>query len=91
MKKNGRYFTKEKKTETQQEPKDTRTYFRTPLLYVAILLGAVAIWIMVNTKGVAYLTAYLLAFFIIITCVEVHQAHPEKEEYSLLKKILHRH
>ena len=51
MKKNGRYFTKEKKGEVQQEPKDTRTYFRRLLLYVAILLGAIAIWIMVNTKG----------------------------------------
>ena len=90
MKKNGRYFTREKKGELQQEPKDTRTYFRRLLLYVAILLGAVAIWIMVNTKGTAYLTAYLLAFFIIVTCVEVHLANPEKEEYSLLKKLLYR-
>mgnify|MGYP006320803543 FL=1 len=90
MKKNGRYFTKEKKTETQQEPKDTRTYFRKLMLYVAILLGAIAIWIMVNTKGTTYLTAFLLAFFVIVTCVEVHLANPEKQEYSLLKKILHR-
>lgn len=91
MKKNGRYFTKEKKTETQLEPKDTRTYFRKLMLYVAILLGAVAIWIMVNTKGTTYLTAFLLAFFVIVTCVEVHLANPEKQEYSLLKKILHKH
>ena len=91
MKKSGRYFTKEKTTGTKKEIKDTRTYFRTPLLYVAMLLGAVAIWAMVNVKGEAYLTAYLLAMFIIVTCVEVHQAHPEKQEYSLLKKILHRH
>lgn len=91
MKKNGRYFTNEKKTEVQQEPKDTRTYFRMLMLYVVILLGAVAIWVMVNTNGTAYLTALLLAFFIIVTCVEVHLANPEKEEYSLLKKILHRH
>ena len=90
MKKNGRYFTNEKKTEVQNEPKDTRIYFRRLLLYVAILLGAVAIWIMVNTKGAAYLTAYLLAFFIIVTCVEVHLANPEKEEYSLLKKLLYK-
>ena len=90
MKKNGRYFVNEKKTEAQQGPKDTRTYFRRLLLYVAILLGAVAIWIMVNTKGTAYLTAFLLAFFIIVTCVEVHLANPEKQEYSLLKKILYK-
>ena len=49
MKKKGRYFTKEKKDEAQKEQKDTRTYFRKLMLYVAILLGAVAIWIMVNT------------------------------------------
>lgn len=90
MKKNGRYFTNEKKTEVQNEPKDTRIYFRRLLLYVAILLGAVAIWIMVNAKGTEYLTAYLLAFFIIVTCVEVHLANPEKKEYSLLKKILYK-
>ena len=90
MKKNGRYFTSGKKAEIQQEPKDTRTYFRRLLLYVAILLGAIAIWIMVNTKGTEYLTAFLLAFFIIVACVEVHLANPEKQEYSLLKKILHK-
>lgn len=91
MKKSGRYFTKEKKTEMQSEPKDTRIYFRRLLLYVAILLGAVAIWMIVNAKGTAYLTAFLLAFFIIVTCVEVHLANPEKKEYSLLKKILYKH
>ena len=57
MKKKGRYFTKEKKDEAQKEQKDTRTYFRKLMLYVAIFLGAVAIWIMVNTKGTTYLTS----------------------------------
>lgn len=90
MMKNGRYFTSDKKKEIKKEPQDTRKYFRTLMLYVAIVLGAVAIWIMVNTKGSAYLTAFLLAFFIIVTCVEVYLANPEKQEYSLLKKLFHK-
>lgn len=90
VKKNGRYFGAEKKKESQTEVKDTRKIFRVVLLYVAILLGAVGVWIMVNTKGMEYLTPFLLAMFIIVACVEYSLGHPEKKEYSLLKKLLYK-
>ena len=90
MKKNGQYFTKGPSATAKDTPKDTRKYFRIIWIYLAIALGGIAVWIFVNTKGSAYLTSFLLAMFVIVSCIEAAFAHPQRESYSLLRRLFYR-
>lgn len=90
MKKNGIYFTKQQETEEVQEQSLRRKGIVTGLIFMALTIAAVAVLIIVRTKGEANLIVFLLALAVIATCIEVWFANPGKKSYSLLKKILYK-
>lgn len=94
MKKKGIYFTENKKPETEAVSGEgmsrQKQILLRVLIYGVMTFGAIIIYFFVRTNGTAYLTAYLLALFIMVTCVEVYLSRPEKKSFSLLNKLLHK-
>lgn len=92
MKKNGIYFKETKQTEASPEEasKNRRRRFVLVVIYILITLGAAVVYLFVAARGTQYLTAFLLALFIMVTCVEVYLSNPEKKSFSLLKKMFNK-
>lgn len=89
--KNGVYFTSKKPEEPPvSSPQWKKQRLAHLLIYVAITLGAGVIYMFVKAKGTEYLTVFLLALFIMVTCVEVYFSNPDKKSFSMFKRFFNK-
>ncbi|MBO7402495.1 MAG: hypothetical protein J6U10_05845 [Lachnospiraceae bacterium] len=93
MKKNGVYFKKQAESVADPENKNEdlrRKGIFTALVYIAITLAAIVIFVVVRSNGEHNLVALLLALAIAVTCVEVYWSNPDKKAYVLWKKLFNK-
>lgn len=92
MKKGGIYFTKkeeETKTQTEENIKP-RKGIKTALVYVALTIAAVFIYIVVRTKGLENMIPLLLVLAVAAVCIEISWADPDRKPYVLWKKLFNK-
>ena len=90
MKKNGIYFTKQKETQEEEEKNLRRKGIFTALVFVALALAGIAIFIVVRTNGVQNLVVLLLALAVIALSIEIYWSNPDKKSFVLWKRLFNR-
>ena len=90
MKKNGVYFKKQPETPEKTDDTLRRKGIFTALVFIAITLTAIVIFVVVRSNGEENLVALLLALAIAVTCIEVYWSNPDKKSYVLWKKLFNK-
>lgn len=94
MSKNGVYFDKNKKNEaseqvTENGPKKRKGII-TALIYAAITIAAVAIYMIVRSDGVQNFVVLFLALAVVVTCIEAAWSEPDRKSYVLWKRLFNK-
>ncbi len=92
MKKNGVYFQK-KEEEEKKEPETgvkQRKNLITALIFVALTIAGVFIYIVVRSKGIANMVPFLLILAVVAVSIEAAWAEPDRKAYVLWKKLFNK-
>ncbi len=82
--------TEEKEKTRHEEQAFARKLIIRIFLYILTLLGAISVYLYVHSYGSSYLLIFTLAFFIVLSSVEVRLTSAEREGFSLITKLFHR-
>ena len=93
MKKNGVYFQK-KDEEINKKPDETDVKKRRPiitaLIFTALTIAGVFIYIIVRSRGIANMIPYLLILAVVAVSIEAAWAEPDRKSYVLWKKLFNK-